>query len=66
MTVKEAEDIIDDISFIINEFYIYKRENRKQAEKNDDFMNSLSESIKYLKDYEKLLKDKIKSAILYL
>ena len=66
MTVKEAEDIINDISFIINEFYIYNRKAREQAEKNDDFTNSLNESIKYLKDYEKLLKDKIKSAILYL
>ena len=64
MTVKEAEDIINDISFIINEFYIYQSKNREQTIKNGEFIMSLKESIKYLKDYQKLLEDKIKTATL--
>lgn len=64
MTVKEAEDIIDDIIFIINEFYIYKSKNREETKNNSDFVMSLDKSIKYLEDYRRLLEDKINSATL--
>lgn len=64
MTVKEAEHIIDDIIFIINEFYIYKSKNREETKNNSDFVMSLDKSIKYLEDYRRLLEDKINSATL--
>ena len=41
MIVKETKDIINEIIFILNEFYLYKRENREETENNSDFAISL-------------------------
>ena len=64
MTVKEAENTITEIEFIINELSIYRGEHSEELENNYDFRTALKEAAGYLNDYKDLLKQKIVSAIL--
>lgn len=63
MTVENAENILEEIIYILNEFSLYRGSHRDEK---SDFLTAVSEAGDYLTDYRNLLAKKIKGAELEL